>query len=65
MSLPDGAGLALKVEDGRIRAPYAAAGTVLGIPELADRPVHSSRGDLVERHGAAVKISSTTFPQAL
>ena len=47
VSLPDGAGLALKAEDGAHRAAYAAAGTVLGIPELADRPVHSSRGDLV------------------
>jgi L-asparaginase II len=47
VALPDGAGLALKVEDGAHRAAYAAAGAVLGIPELADRPVHSSRGDLV------------------
>ena len=39
--------MALKVEDGANRAAYAAAGVVLGIPELADRPVHSSRGDLV------------------
>ena len=45
--LPDGTGMALKVEDGANRAAYAAAGVVLGIPELADRPVHSSRGDLV------------------
>jgi L-asparaginase II len=45
--LPDGAGVALKVEDGAYRAAYAAAGAVLGIPALADRPVHSSRGDLV------------------
>ena len=47
--LPDGSGLALKVEDGAHRATYAAAGAVLRIPELADRPVHSSRGDLVGR----------------
>jgi L-asparaginase II len=47
VALPDGAGLALKVEDGAHRAAYAAAGSLLGLPELADRPVHSSRGDLV------------------
>jgi L-asparaginase II len=45
--LPDGTGIALKVEDGAYRASYAAAGVVLGIPELADRPLHSSRGDPV------------------
>jgi L-asparaginase II len=45
--LSDGAGVALKVEDGAIRATYAAAGAVLGIPELAERPVRSSRGDVV------------------
>jgi L-asparaginase II len=45
--LPDGTGVALKVEDGAYRASYVAAGVVLGIPELADRPLHSSRGDLV------------------
>jgi L-asparaginase len=45
--LPDGTGIALKVEDGAYRASYAAAGVVLGIPELVERPLHSSRGDLV------------------
>ncbi|HXV32545.1 MAG TPA: asparaginase [Gaiellaceae bacterium] len=45
--LPDGTGVALKVEDGAYRASYAAAGVVLGLPELAERPLHSSRGDLV------------------
>ena len=43
----DGRGLALKVEDGGYRAAYAAAGAVLEIPELAERPLHSSRGDVV------------------
>ena len=47
IGLPDGTGIALKVEDGGYRASYAAAGAVLGIPELAERPVHSSRGDVV------------------
>jgi L-asparaginase II len=45
--LPDGTGVALKIEDGAYRAAYAAAGLVLGIPELAERPLRSSRGDLV------------------
>lgn len=47
VGLPDGTGIALKVEDGANRASYAAAGTVLGIPELAERPLRSSRGDVV------------------
>jgi L-asparaginase II len=47
VGLPDGTGVALKVEDGAYRASYAAAGAVLGIPELAERPLHSSRGDVV------------------
>ena len=45
--LSDGTGVALKVEDGAYRASYAAAGTVLGIPELAERPLRSSRGEVV------------------
>jgi L-asparaginase II len=45
--LPDGTAVALKVEDGAYRAAYAAAGVVLGIPELAERPLRSSRGDVV------------------
>jgi L-asparaginase len=47
VGLEDGRGLALKVEDGAYRAAYAAAGVVLRIPELAERPLHSSRGDVV------------------
>ncbi len=45
--LPDGTGVALKVEDGAYRAVYAAAGLVLALPELAERPVYSSRGEVV------------------
>jgi L-asparaginase II len=45
--LPDGTGVALKVRDGANRAAYAAAGVVLGLPELDGRPVRSSRGDVV------------------
>jgi L-asparaginase II len=51
--LPDGTGVALKVEDGASRAAYAAAGVVLGLPDLAERPVRSSRGDLVGAISAA------------
>ena len=43
----DGAALALKVEDGAGRAAYAAAGLVLGIPELAERPLTNSRSEVV------------------
>jgi L-asparaginase len=47
VGLPNGRGMALKVEDGAYRASYAAAGAVLGIPGLAARPLRSSRGDEV------------------
>jgi L-asparaginase II len=39
--------MALKVEDGGYRAVYAAAGRVLGLPELAERPLRNSRGEVV------------------
>ena len=59
--LPDGSGLALKVEDGSHRAVYAAAGFVLGLPELAERPLRNSRGELV---GAVVAagVGNDSFP---
>jgi L-asparaginase len=47
VGLPDGAGVALKVDDGANRAAYAAAGLVLGIAELQERPVRNSRGETV------------------
>jgi L-asparaginase len=47
VGLPDGAGVALKVDDGANRAGYSAAGLVLGIPELQERPVRNSRGETV------------------
>jgi L-asparaginase len=47
VGLPDGAGIALKVDDGANRAAYAAAGLVLGISELRERPVRNSRGETV------------------
>lgn len=47
VGLPDGRGMALKVEDGAYRAVYAAAGLVLGVAELAERPLRNSRGEPV------------------
>ena len=47
VGLADGAGVALKVDDGANRAAYAAAGLVLGIAELRERPVRNSRGETV------------------
>ncbi|HJS70346.1 MAG TPA: asparaginase [Gaiellaceae bacterium] len=47
VGLADGTGVALKVDDGANRAAYAAAGLVLGIAELRERPVRNSRGETV------------------
>jgi L-asparaginase II len=47
VGLPNGDGIALKVEDGGYRAVSAAAGRVLGLPELAERPLRNSRGEVV------------------
>lgn len=47
VGLPNGDGVALKVEDGGHRAVYAGAGLVLGVPELAERPLRNSRGEVV------------------
>lgn len=67
VGLPDGAGVALKVEDGAHRAAYAAAGAVLGIPELAERPLRNSRGETVGAVTAEAggEIRPSSFPQAL
>jgi L-asparaginase len=63
---PDGTGLAVKVEDGANRAAYAATGAILGIPELAERPLRSSRGEPVGTIAAEpAENLSATFPQAL
>jgi L-asparaginase II len=43
----DGRGIALKAEDGAYRAIGPAIAHVLGIDELAETPLRSSRGDLV------------------
>jgi L-asparaginase len=47
VGLADGAGVALKVDDGANRAAYVAAGVVLGIAELRERPIRNSRGETV------------------
>jgi L-asparaginase II len=47
IGLPDGAGLALKAEDGAGRAVGAALGILLGIDELRAQAVRNSRGDEV------------------
>jgi L-asparaginase II len=43
----DGRGLALKAEDGAYRAIGPAVALVLGVEELAETPVHNSRGEVV------------------
>jgi len=50
--LPDGAGFALKAEDGAERALSPAAGAFLGLDALRETPVLSTRG---ERVGALVR----------
>jgi L-asparaginase II len=45
--LPDGTGVALKVEDGANRATGPAAGAFLHIPELVETPVFNSRSERV------------------
>lgn len=64
--LPDGSGVALKVEDGSYRAAYAAAGVVLGLAELAERPLRNSRGEVVGSISAGpAENRPSAFPQAL
>jgi L-asparaginase II len=43
----DGRGVALKAEDGAYRAVGPALALVLGVDELAETPVHNSRGEIV------------------
>jgi L-asparaginase len=49
VGLPDGTGIAFKVEDGATRAVLPAAARFLGLPELTESPIENSRGDLVGR----------------
>jgi L-asparaginase II len=59
VGLPDGSGLALKVEDGAARATGPAAGALLGLAALAEQPLANSRGEEVG------KIRPSAFPQQL
>ena len=47
LGLPDGAGVALKVEDGANRAVGPAAGRFLGVQTLVEAAVFNSRGERV------------------
>jgi len=47
ISLADGTGVTIKVEDGANRAALPAAAVFLGIDELAEQPVFNSRGEHV------------------
>ena len=49
VGLPDGTGIAFKVEDGATRAVLPAAARFLGLPALTESPIENSRGDLVGR----------------
>jgi L-asparaginase II len=53
VGLPDGSGVAFKVEDGASRALGPAAGSVFDAPALADAPFENSRGEVVGTIGAS------------
>jgi L-asparaginase II len=53
VGLPDGRGIAFKVEDGASRALGPAAGSVFDVPALADAPLENSRGEVVGTIGAS------------
>jgi L-asparaginase II len=53
VGLPDGNGVAFKVEDGASRALGPAAGSVFDAPALADAALESSRGEVVGTIGAS------------
>jgi L-asparaginase II len=49
VGLPDGTGIAFKVEDGARRAVLPAAARFVGLPALTENPIENSRGDVVGR----------------
>ncbi|MEX2102772.1 MAG: asparaginase, partial [Gaiellaceae bacterium] len=49
VGLPDGTGIAVKVEDGSNRAVLPAVGSFLGISALAEVPIENSLGEEVGR----------------
>jgi L-asparaginase II len=54
VGLPDGTGIAVKVEDGSNRAVTPAVGAFLGISELAEIPIENSLGEEVGRAATSV-----------
>jgi L-asparaginase II len=49
LALPDGIGVAVKVEDGANRAALVATAAFLGVTDLLEAPVFNSRGEAVGR----------------
>ena len=64
-ALPDGTGVAVKVEDGANRAAGPALALLLGIGELEERPVFNSRCRQVGRLVPRWKNSGSLFPSAV
>jgi L-asparaginase II len=63
--LPDGTGVAVKVEDGANRAACPALARLLGLDDLAEAPVLNSRRERVGRVFAGARNSGFGFPQLL
>lgn len=63
--LPDGTGVAVKVEDGGNRAAGPALAALLGLDELAEAPVFNSRGEQVGRVFPNSGNSGLNFPQLI
>ena len=63
--LPDGTGLAVKVEDGANRAAGPALAHLLGLDDLAETPVFNSRGEQVGRVFPSPRNSGFGFPQLI
>jgi len=64
-ALPDGTGVALKVADGANRAAGPALAALLGIQDLAERPVFNSRCEQVGRLFPRWKNSGSLFPKGM
>lgn len=64
-ALPDGSGVAVKVEDGGNRAAGPALAHLLGIQELEEAPVFNSRGEQVGRLFPSWKNPGSLFPSAM
>ena len=64
-ALPDGTAVAVKVVDGANRAAGPALAALLGIQDLAERPIFNSRCEQVGRLFPRSKISGPLFPKAM